>query len=120
MDDATTNIWTAHLVGERLTGAFRDLPATPIYSPRTDTLLTLGGLENTALDLITLTARYLGGRTSLRRRKLLAWARASAGGPAVRELCREFGWSRSSFERVRRAALEEVAAGLRRDKIPID
>lgn len=108
--------WTPELVGARLIAAFRLLPSTPIYSPARNLLLTLSGRETAPLDLIAATARYLG-RTDIRRHRLLAWARAHAGGPAIRELCRELGWSRSTFHRSRRRALALVAAGLNRDGV---
>jgi hypothetical protein len=93
---ADTPVWTAQLAGERLIAGFRSTGTAPLgFIP------TLGDLDYEA------------------RRRLLAWARARAGGESVGDLCRAFGWPRSSFERARSEALEVLASALARDKVPL-
>ncbi len=103
--------WTADKVGECLVAAFRQLPNTPIYSPVNGSLRAIHGASSTPLDII-MAAQLILGRQSPGCRKVMTWARARALGGSVRETCREMGWSHSTFERHRCAALKTIAARL--------
>jgi hypothetical protein len=69
-------------------------------------------------DLVALSSRYLGGRQSSARLRLLAWARAKALGESIRVLCAERGWARRTFYRDRARGLAVIAEGLNRDRVP--
>jgi hypothetical protein len=104
--------WTPHGVGERLVAAFRLLPNVPVFSlgciaPNDPARPEL----QAAIDLIDATERHLGADSDARK-KLLSWARARASGRSIAEICREMGWPRGSFERVRREALVTLATRL--------
>jgi hypothetical protein len=93
---ADTPAWTPELAGERLIRTLRDSGRPPL-----NFIPVLGDLDDEA------------------RRKLLAWARARAAGESVGDLCRAFGWPRSSFERQRGEALAALAVALDRDRVPL-
>ena len=111
-----TTLWTSELVGRRLIEAFRRMPSTGLYVTLTTVQRAMPGVQLPGLNIITLTARYLGAASDPRI-KVLTWARAKAVGPSVREICREKGWSRTSFDRVRKAALQDLAAAFNRDGV---
>lgn len=113
------NQWTAERVIARLVQAFAALPATPIYSPKEDALMSATSFSQ-PIDggaLIVATGRYLGFRTATRRR-LLAYCRAKAADVTIAELCLGEGWARASLYRHVKAAAEDVAEGLNRDYQP--
>lgn len=101
--------WTAERVAARLVAAFRRLPGCPVMSAPTGFVrgfLMLG--EEVAP--FGWPERYVG---DLRRRQILmTWARCTAAGESVSERYRALGWSRSSAERHRAAALQAIADAL--------
>jgi hypothetical protein len=74
-----------------------------------------------ALDMLTASDRLLG-RDSPHRVALLTRARALAGGPSIRQICREgYGWRRprSELYRLSNAAAAMLADDLNRRGVPV-
>jgi hypothetical protein len=102
--------WTADDVRRRLVDEFRQLQGRPVFSPRKNEFLlvdyTTGRIV--MLDVIAASAHYLG-RESTARKMVLAAARAEASHASIRELCREMGWPRRTFQRRCQAACSHIA-----------
>lgn len=88
--------------------AFREMQGRGLYSPCRNEFRPVAGQRMSGIDLISVTSRFLG-RDSFDRQALLTWARAKAGGPSVRMICGEMGWTRSTFEEARRRGSRAVA-----------
>ena len=98
-----------------LVAAFRVMPTTAIYAPRSNTLASIDSdVPSATFDIVAFTGTVLGDRSD-ERLAVLVWARAKATkgevGGSIAQFCAEKGegWSRSAFEdRVRRAC-ERIA-----------
>lgn len=94
--------------------AFRQMPFTPIYAPRGNTLASASlKVPSATFDMIAFTGTVLGDRSE-ERRALLIWARAIVTegdiGGSIAAFCREMGWNRRTFDRRRHRACLKVAA----------
>ncbi|BAQ43989.1 MULTISPECIES: hypothetical protein [Methylobacterium] len=94
--------------------AFRQMPFTPIYAPRGNTLTSASTkVPSATFDMIAFTGTVLGDRSE-ERRALLIWARAIVTegdiGGSIAAFCREMGWKRRTFDRRRHRACLKVAA----------
>lgn len=107
--------WTCRDVERWLKVAFRQMPFTPIYAPRGNTLTSAASekVPSATFDMIAFTGTVLGDR-SLERRALLIWARAIVTegdiGGSIASFCREMRWDRRTFDRRRHRACRKVAA----------
>jgi hypothetical protein len=101
--------WTGDRVAERLIAGFRELPNTPIYSPRKGVFEPSHPIDG--LDLITAVQLCLGRETQTCY-QLLQWARMRARGESIRAFCVEGGRKRSTFYYRRGRALNRVATFL--------
>lgn len=94
-----------------LVTAFRAAPATPVLSPSRGELVTIGGPQTLAWDLVAATWHCLGRDATPRDREtrlmVLTWARVTAQGGSLREACREREWAWVTFE-------TRVGQGMRR------
>jgi hypothetical protein len=105
--------WTPELTAARLVEAFRQLPGRGVYSPAKGDFRNLGGAPIRGLIIISFAQECLG-RSSKECVRLLTWARVTATHAAgadasINEICREFGWSRTSFDRHRDNGLRRLA-----------
>ena len=112
--------WTPDHLIERLSETFRDMEIA-IYSPRINQFETTafrpsqyGDERSRGLELLTLTAAYLGRESDLRK-ALLARAQAQAGKGSASSTCRHYDWSRSTYEERWRRGAQVVCDGLNRD-----
>jgi hypothetical protein len=109
-------VWTPARVRDALVCEFNRVGA----APRAEILLAADAVQYRAQtpSLIAYSSRYLG-RQSHARMCLLIWARCKATGESMRQHCCERGWSRSSFYRSRRSALEVMAINLNRECVVV-
>lgn len=123
--DPPLELWTCADVERWLKTAFREMPYTPIYAPRGNTLKSVYQDKPSAtFDIVAFTGTVLGERSE-ERRILLLWARAIATegevGGSIAEYCVASGMQRRTFDRKRSRACEKIAAeknrieGQRRD-----
>lgn len=111
--------WTAALVAVELIAAFRLFPHTAIFSPHRNALEPVRpDIPAAPLNFVLATAKYLRWDSD-ERLMLLTWARAKASGDSIRDICRQQGWSRNTFERRHKAACRTIAAGLNRDGVAL-
>ncbi len=100
MDDELT--WTADLVGDRLIAEIKAMQGGAM-------ILSRAG--RTGYPVLDATSDVLRQR-SLERKQLLSWANCQACSTSFSEICREFGWPRSSTERHMAQVKSVIAAWL--------
>lgn len=106
--------WTCADIERWLTTAFREMPYTPIYAPRGNTLKSVDHNKPSAtFDIVAFTGTVLGDRSE-DRRILLLWARAIATegevGGSIAQFCEAKDWHRSTFDRKRLRACKRIVA----------
>lgn len=97
-----------------LKAAFREMPYTPIYAPRGNTLKSVFGSKPSAtFDILAFSGTVLGDRSE-ERKILLIWARAIVTegdvGGSIAQFCEARGMYRSTFDRRRIRACQKIAA----------
>ena len=105
--------WTRADVELWLKAAFRAMPSTPIYAPRSNTLQAAAGdVPDATFDIVAFSGTVLGEKSE-DRQVVLLWARAMAThgelGGSIAEFCRRTRWSRATFDRCRIKACEKIA-----------
>jgi len=84
-----------------------------VFSVRRNHFAPAGAADDDLeLDLVAFSGEILG-RESRDRKYLLAWANSEAQGHSFREICREFGWPRTTAERGRDHGADILALELR-------
>jgi hypothetical protein len=92
--------------------AFEQTPGRSVYS--SSVLVAADGASLSQLDIVAATRRVLG-RSSPERICLLSWARVRAlQDMSEREVCRNNGWSRASYQHRVNRGLRLVADALNR------
>ena len=100
---------------DRLIAAFKVLPGHPVFSTRG--AVKVDGAPD-ASQALTWAARFVPDRSE--RLVLLTWARCRATGDSFRDRCHAMGWSRSSAERTRRRAIDQIIACLQSEQLGLD
>ncbi len=100
MDEEST--WTAERVGECLVEEIRAMQGGAM-------ILSHNGV--TGYSVLDATSHCLR-QSSLERKQLLSWANCQARDTSFSEICREFGWPRSSTERNMARVKAVIAAWL--------
>lgn len=96
-----------------LKAAFREMPYTPIYAPRGNTLKSVFGSKPSAtFDILAFSGTVLGDRSE-ERKILLIWARAIVTegevGGSIAEYCQARDMNRRTFDRKRLRACKRIA-----------
>lgn len=110
----SANPWTRADVERWLKAAFRAMPYTAIYAPRSNTLQAAAGdVPDSTFDIVAFSGTVLGDKSD-DRQAVLVWARCMATngevGGSIAEFCRRTRWSRATFDRRRIKACERIAA----------
>lgn len=121
-------IWTAALVEEILTDAFRKNPFTGIYSPTKRSFAPAVGQRIEPIELIGLVTRILRDPEVRRYRDcqrpltddiaLLTWARAQVNREhSVNEACHQKHWNRRAFDDAKDRGAQKVADWINRARM---
>jgi hypothetical protein len=103
--------WTAERVKARLVALFAARPGMVVVALSQDRFDVLHPGPISDIGVLD-AASVLFGSRSVEFQQLLQWARCTAAAGSVSELCRTWGWSRSSFDEHIEMAARKIASYL--------